>query len=158
MNGMNGKFTGTYSVLALFIAVTGSIVIGIGVFGVDKEPLAAVSVILVTICIVIPAGLVLNNIPCEYSANELGFTITMLRKKHRFRYRDIESVTCEYLAPDRYGNAYVELTVKKRSGETDCFTENCQLQMQDIMNDPNAAKPQLMQLCDYVKQAKEAAS
>ncbi|MCR5122810.1 MAG: hypothetical protein K6B74_10355 [Ruminococcus sp.] len=154
---MNGKFTGTYRVLALFIAVVGMIVICIGLFGVDKEPLAAVCVILVTICIVIPAGLMLTNMPGEYSADELGFTITMLRKKHRFRYREIESVTCEYLAPDRYGNAYVELTVKKRSGETEYFTENCQLQMQDIMNDPDGEKPQLVRLCDYVNQAKEAA-
>ena len=151
---MNGKYTGMYRMLALFIAVTGMVVIGIAVFGVDKEPLAAVSVMLVTLCTVIPVCLLLGSIPCEYTANELGFTITMFGKKHRFRYKDIESVSCEYLSPDRYGNAYVELTVTMNSGETEYFTENCQMQMHEIMNDPNGEKPQLVQLCDYVNRAR----
>ena len=93
---------------------------------------------------------VLGNVECRWTADEQGFAIAMFGRERRFSYGELESVSCEYSNADRYGNAYVVLTVKTRSGLVKSYTESVGEKLHIIMNDPKACQPQLMKLCDCV--------
>ena len=148
---MKGRFDCVFTGLTYIVVLGGILVVILTVPNANKGDLTAAVVLIATMCVVLPVGFLLGNIPCTYSANETSFTITVLGKTHRYRYSEIESISCEYGRTDRYGNAYAELTVKTRSGKTDFYTENCGMKMHEIMNDPASHKPQLMQLCEYVR-------
>ncbi len=155
---MKGRFNCVFTELTYAVVIAGMIVVLITVSGATKGDLTAAAVLFAVMGIVLPLGFALGNIPCTYTADNEGFTITVLRKSHSYRYDELESVTCEYGRADRYGNAYVDLTVKTRRGGTDLYTENCGMKMHDIMNDPKCEKPQLIRLCEYVNKEMGALS
>ena len=102
------------------------------------------------------AALEFDNLPCRWSADEKDFTITMLGRKRRFLYSELESVSCEY-SDSQNGDAYAVLTIKTVSGRKKKYVENVGRKLEDIVNYPEAFdKPQLMQLCEYVNREMEA--
>ncbi|MCR5122809.1 MAG: hypothetical protein K6B74_10350 [Ruminococcus sp.] len=97
-----------------------------------------------------------SNLICRWSADDKDFTITILGFDHSYRYSEITDIKCEYINAQN-GGAAVKLTVSNRWGD-ECYVENCNIPMTELLNDPDGSKkPQLMILCDYVKQLKGAA-
>ena len=97
------------------------------------------------------------NLTAAYTADEKGLTIKLGSSEHSYRYGDIEQIGCEYVGSEG-GRATAKLTIKDTSGNTFSVVENCPTNVTALLNDPsNTKRPQLFQLCDFVKQAKGAA-
>ena len=153
---MKGEYTGTYKrgQLAVFWVSMAILTAGLIMYQVMDHGIYGFIAIVMTMFVCLIGEIMFWSVPCSFTADKSGFTITMLGRKHLYRYGEIENISCEYTDADRYGNAYVKLTVKSASGKAESFTENVGVKMHEIMNDPRCEKPQLMRLCDYVKQAK----
>ena len=96
------------------------------------------------------------NAPCRVRAGRRGFTVTVLGVENTFRYDDIKDISCKY-CNTRMGGM-IKLYITDSMGEK-VFHEVCgNDNMTELIGDPaNANRPQLAQLCDFVKQAKGAA-
>ena len=96
------------------------------------------------------------NTPCAYDADEKCLTMKKGSSERTFRYRDIKDISCKYIRNES-SRAVAELTITDGFGVKNTYRENCNVDMTALLNDPdNTKRPQLFQLCDYVKQAKEA--
>ena len=98
------------------------------------------------------------NVPCRWSVEDKGFTITMLGLEDSFRYDDIGEISCRY-EKNETETAIARLTITDRSGLEHIFSENCNVTTAELLNDPDSSKqPQLFRLCGLVKQEMEARS
>lgn len=157
---MKGEYTGTYKrgQLAVFWVSMAILTAGLIMSQVMDHGIYGFIAIVTTIIAGLIGEIMFRLIPCSYTADENGFTISMLGRKHLYRYVEIEHIGCEYTDTDRYGNAYVKLTVECASGSVKSFTESVGVKMHEIMNDPRSEKPQLMRLCDFVNKKMGAAA
>ena len=155
MNGitaMKGKYTGYSSAVmavSFFIGLPPALLLA------AVKSVGAVLVIFGISFLICTAGVILAcYMPCRWEAGDLGFVISRLGFKDVFKYADIQYIGYEYVN-SRYGGM-IKLTVRDDIGET-VFREICRsADMTELMNHPeNGKKPQLVLLCEYVKQMKE---
>ena len=157
MNGMKGKFTGFSNFL-----MTASIFVGVAPFPffvllhITKSSTVVLVLVLLSMFLCASGMILACNAPCRCEAGDRGFMISVFGVKFVYRYSEIENIGCEY-ENTRCGGM-IKLIVKDNGGGVTEFCEMCDSDnMTALLNDPNAKeKPQLVKLCEYVKQAKGA--
>ncbi len=87
------------------------------------------------------------NLPCEWSADAEGFTITELRQQFRHTYAEIESAELtvkEVESKFSEGFTKVVLTVTERSGKVSVYTERVDVEYEKFTEHPERClRPQL---------------
>lgn len=153
---MNGKFKGINRAAEFFcVMVFFTIMPCFGVYFRNEGAMWAFEIIVITIGCVLTAYSA--NLPCYYAADEKSLTIKTGRTEHRYPLNKIKNISCEYINGESV-TTVVKLTVTTTGGETKSFLESSKTTTTELLNDPDGSKkPQLMILCDYVKQLKGAA-
>ena len=152
MRGTYKGYSYTLYYISVFILISFSML-----SGAMRKNTAAMIVFMI---LAIAGGTILmilaSRIPCHVSADESGFTITEMGLENRFGYDSVTNIEFKYIYA-RYG-ALIKLTIKDKSMGEAVFCEVCRSdEITDLIADPeNGKRPCLAQLCDYVKQAKEA--
>ena len=95
-----------------------------------------------------------TDISCKFSAKEQGFSITVGDRRYNFDYREIKTIDCKVRSRFTKG-AVIKLKIKKSNNARLVFYESSRQTSYQLLYDPGVSKPQLLRLCEYVKQEKE---
>lgn len=96
-----------------------------------------------------------GSLPCRFAADEKSLTISTGAVRHRYALGDIAEISCEYRRNTDFMTDVI-LSITDNGGRKSRFTEIHGVGYTELRYDANAKKPQLMQLCDYVKSVKGA--